>query len=89
MTLENQGIYTCTPFNAHGSGGPSGVMEVLVREPPVITKRPNPVYQRRIDDDVEMACEAEGTPGPGITWKRVSCAHINQLNFDYQSTLAK
>lgn len=46
-------------------------MEVLVREPPTFVTRPNAIYQHKIDDDVQMACEAQGTPSPRVTWRRV------------------
>ena len=48
-------------------------MEVLVREPPTFVTRPKPIYQHKIDDDVQMACEAQGTPSPRVTWRRVRC----------------
>ncbi len=71
MTQENQGRYTCTPYNVHGTAGSSAIMEVLVREPPTFVTRPKPIYQHKIDDDVQMACEAQGTPSPRVTWRRV------------------
>jgi immunoglobulin superfamily member 9B len=71
VTLENQGRYTCTPYNVHGTGSSSGVMEVLVKDPPTITVRPSPMYQRRIDEDITMNCEADGAPSPAIDWRRV------------------
>lgn len=74
--MENQGRYTCTPYNAHRTAGSSGLMEVMVREPPTITVRPAPINQRRIDDDVTMSCEAKGTPSPTINWRRVGIAPL-------------
>ncbi|XP_032791333.2 protein turtle isoform X2 [Daphnia magna] len=71
VTQENQGRYTCTPYNVHGTAGSSAVMEVLVREPPTFVTRPKSVYQHKIDDDVQMACEAQGTPSPRVTWRRM------------------
>lgn len=46
-------------------------MEVLVREPPSFVTLPKPTYLHKIDDNVQMICEAQGTPSPRITWKRV------------------
>lgn len=31
VNQETQGAYRCTPYNEHGTGGPSNTMEVLVR----------------------------------------------------------
>ena len=31
VNQETQGAYQCTPYNEHGTGGPSNTMEVLVR----------------------------------------------------------
>ena len=79
VTLENQGRYTCTPYNVHGTGSSSGVMEVLVKDPPTITVRPAPMYQRRIDEDITMNCEADGAPSPAIDWRRVIYAFFFKI----------
>ncbi|XP_044008135.1 protein turtle isoform X3 [Aphidius gifuensis] len=70
---NHQGKYTCTPYNAHGTHGGSGPMDVLVRNPPVFTLEPEPMYQRKIGETVDMVCdaqEAEGTEKPTIQWQR-------------------
>ncbi|XP_059221864.1 protein turtle isoform X2 [Stomoxys calcitrans] len=70
---EHQGRYTCTPYNAEGTQGSSGTMEVLVRKPPAFTVEPESLYQRKVGDSVEMHCdavEAEGTQKPTIKWQR-------------------
>ncbi|XP_062131286.1 protein turtle isoform X5 [Drosophila sulfurigaster albostrigata] len=70
---DHQGRYTCTPYNAQGTQGDSGVMEVLVRKPPAFTVEPETLYQRKVGDSVEMHCdavEAEGTERPTIKWQR-------------------
>lgn len=75
VNQNHQGRYTCTPYNAHGTQGSSGHMEVLVRKPPVFTLEPEPLYQRKVGETVEMHCdaqEAEGTQKPNIQWQRVS-----------------
>ncbi|XP_034256877.1 protein turtle-like isoform X1 [Thrips palmi] len=71
---ENHGgRYSCTPYNAQGTQGSSGPMEVLVRKPPFFTIEPEALYQRKMGDTVEMPCEAqeaEDTQKPKITWHR-------------------
>ncbi|XP_077291593.1 protein turtle-like isoform X2 [Arctopsyche grandis] len=73
VNQNHQGRYTCTPYNAQGTQGSSGAMEVLVRKPPVFTLEPDPMYQRKVGESVEMHCdalEAEGTQKPNIQWQR-------------------
>lgn len=75
VNQNHQGRYTCTPYNAQGTQGSSGQMEVLVRKPPTFTVEPDNMYQRKISESVEMHCdaqEAEGTQKPKIQWQRVS-----------------
>ncbi|XP_011500323.1 PREDICTED: protein turtle-like isoform X3 [Ceratosolen solmsi marchali] len=70
---DHEGMYVCTPYNAHGTQGSSAAMEVLVRNPPVFTIDPQPMYQRKVSETVEMHCDAqesEGTEKPIITWQR-------------------
>ncbi|KAG7213388.1 hypothetical protein KM043_002681 [Ampulex compressa] len=70
---NHQGRYTCTPYNTHGTQGSSGAMEVLVRNPPVFTLEPEPVYQKKVGETVEMHCDAQeaaGTQKPTIQWHR-------------------
>ncbi|XP_016987972.1 protein turtle isoform X2 [Drosophila rhopaloa] len=70
---EHQGQYSCTPYNAQGTAGASGIMDVLVRKPPAFTVEPDTLYQRKVGDSVEMHCdamEAEGTERPTIKWQR-------------------
>lgn len=74
VNQNHQGRYTCTPYNAQGTQGSSGQMEVLVRKPPTFTVEPESMYQRKISESVEMHCyaqEAEGTQKPKIQWHRV------------------
>ncbi|RVE46867.1 hypothetical protein evm_008512 [Chilo suppressalis] len=73
VNQNHQGRYTCTPYNAQGTQGSSGPMEVLVRKPPVFTVEPEPLYQRKVGESVEMHCEAqeaEGTQRPSVQWRR-------------------
>ncbi|XP_044748189.1 protein turtle isoform X3 [Coccinella septempunctata] len=70
---NHQGRYTCTPYNAQGTQGSSGQMEVLVRKPPTFTVEPEAMYQRKVGETVEMHCEAveaEGTQKPTVQWQR-------------------
>ncbi|XP_076629101.1 protein turtle isoform X5 [Colletes latitarsis] len=70
---NHQGRYTCTPYNAQGTQGSSGPMEVLVRNPPVFTLEPEPIYQKKVGETIEMHCdaqEAEGTQKPTLQWHR-------------------
>ncbi|XP_037958825.1 protein turtle [Teleopsis dalmanni] len=76
---DHQGRYTCTPYNAQGTQGSSGMMEVLVRKPPTFTIEPESLYQRKVGDSVEMHCdavEAEGTQRPTIKWQRQDGAQL-------------
>lgn len=79
VNQNHQGRYTCTPYNAQGTQGSSGAMEVLVRKPPTFTIEPDLLYQRKVGESVEMACdaqEAEGTQRPNIQWlRRGNCIH--------------
>ncbi|XP_048505333.1 protein turtle isoform X4 [Athalia rosae] len=73
VSENHQGRYTCTPYNAQGTQGSSGPMEVLVRKPPVFTLEPEGMYQRKVGENVEMHCDAqgaEGTQNPTIQWQR-------------------
>lgn len=73
VNQNHQGRYTCTPYNAQGTQGSSGPMEVLVRKPPVFTLEPEAMYQRKVGEAVEMHCdaqEAEGTQKPTTQWQR-------------------
>lgn len=80
VNQNHEGRYTCTPYNAQGTQGSSGPMDVLVRKPPVFTIEPDNMYQRKVGETVEMHCEAqetEGTQKPTIQWQRVSvCVHF-------------
>lgn len=73
VNQNHQGRYTCTPYNAQGTQGSSGHMEVLVRKPPMFTIEPEPIYQRKVGESVEMHChaqEAENTQKPSYQWLR-------------------
>jgi len=45
VSNEHQGTYRCTPYNIHGTKGPSETMEILVREAPLLsTAKPTGVF---------------------------------------------
>lgn len=73
VNQSHQGRYTCTPYNAQGTQGSSGPMEVLVRKPPSFSIEPEAMYQKKVGDTAEMHCdaqEAEGTQKATIQWQR-------------------
>ncbi|XP_013395368.1 protein turtle-like isoform X2 [Lingula anatina] len=67
---EDTGAYTCTPYNDNGMGRSSDLMQVVVRDPPYFTMRPNPYYQRMPGESVTFPCAASGTPLPVISWRK-------------------
>ena len=69
---EHAGDYTCKPVNIHGSSGPSLPMRVVIKDPPMLIKRPDQEYHKATGDKVTMPCEAKGTPYPKKAWRRVS-----------------
>ena len=73
VTPEYRGSYRCQPYNLYGTGGQSGEMRVEVRERPRFVLRPRNLYQRRLQDSVQMPCVVAGVPTPEVTWRRVSC----------------
>ncbi|KAL5281052.1 IGSF9B family protein [Megaselia abdita] len=80
---NHQGRYTCTPYNAQGTQGSSGPMEILVRKPPAFTIEPESLYQRKVGESVEMHCdavEAEGTMKPNIQWQRQDGVALTEKN---------
>ncbi|XP_035703262.1 protein turtle isoform X2 [Folsomia candida] len=70
---SHQGMYTCTPYNVHGTKGSSLPMQVIVKEPPKFEITPDPLYQRKLGSSLEIPCTAiapNGTTSPLITWQR-------------------
>ncbi|XP_076321273.1 protein turtle homolog B-like isoform X2 [Tachypleus tridentatus] len=78
VTHEHQGWYVCTPYNVYGTAGHSNKMEVLVREPPVFTVKPENEYQRRVNSEVTMPCYGKGQPKPSIVWKRANSKKLSR-----------
>ncbi|XP_052063290.1 protein turtle-like isoform X2 [Mytilus californianus] len=69
---SDEGSYSCTPVSSLGNGQPSPLVQVIVRDPPKFTYRPEERYIRKPNDSVVMACGASGVPPPLITWRKVS-----------------
>lgn len=89
VNQNHQGRYTCTPYNAQGTQGSSGAMEVLVRKPPQFTVEPESLYQRKVGETVEMHCEAqeaEGTQKPTVQWLRVTIPTLLRLTEEERET---
>lgn len=75
VNQNHQGRYTCTPYNAQGTQGSSGNMDVLVRKPPVFTVEPEKHYLRKVGESVDLYCDAQEAEGDNklqIKWVRVS-----------------
>ncbi|XP_050688156.1 protein turtle-like isoform X4 [Eriocheir sinensis] len=70
VNQSHQGRYSCTPYNRHTTAGSSGDMEVLVRDPPIITPRPQPQYHGQVGEEVTLVCGGQGSPTPEVTWRR-------------------
>nr|XP_006815319.1 PREDICTED: protein turtle homolog A-like [Saccoglossus kowalevskii] len=70
--LQNEGRYTCTPYNNLGSRGESLPTNVHVRDPPVFITRPRSIYQRELGQQVTFQCAAQGDPKPTIKWTKVN-----------------
>lgn len=71
---SHQGMYTCTPYNVHGTKGASLAMQVIVKDPPKFEITPDPMYQSKLGTSLEIPCSAvapNGTTSPLITWQRV------------------
>lgn len=66
------GSYSCRPVSSLGSGPSSPLVQIIVRDPPYFTIRPKSIYQAEAGQSVTIPCEAEGTPKPVITWRRVN-----------------
>ncbi|ODM99651.1 Protein turtle [Orchesella cincta] len=70
---SHQGMYTCTPYNVHGTKGASLAMQVIVKDPPKFEITPDPMYQNKLGTSLEIPCTANapnGTTSPLITWQR-------------------
>ncbi|XP_058803562.1 protein borderless isoform X2 [Phymastichus coffea] len=68
---SHAGSYTCTPYNALGTEGPSPPITVVVQRPPVFTVTPQHLYMRKLGDTLEIPCDArdgDQNHRPTIVW---------------------
>uniref|UniRef100_A0A8B9ZBH1 Hemicentin 1 n=1 Tax=Anas platyrhynchos TaxID=8839 RepID=A0A8B9ZBH1_ANAPL len=66
-TVEDAGTYTCVAQNPAGTA--LGKIKLKVQVPPVI-KPHLKEYVVPVDQSVTLQCEAEGYPGPEISWHK-------------------
>ncbi|XP_046779308.1 hemicentin-1 isoform X20 [Gallus gallus] len=66
-TVEDAGTYTCVAQNLAGTA--LGKIKLKVQVPPVI-KSHLKEYVVPVDQSVTLQCEAEGNPGPEISWHK-------------------
>ncbi|NXL89730.1 HMCN1 protein, partial [Alectura lathami] len=64
---EDAGTYTCVAQNPAGTA--LGRIKLKVQVPPVIKSHPKE-YVVPVDQPVTLQCEAEGYPGPEISWHK-------------------
>lgn len=73
MDETHAGRYSCTPYNALGTEGPSSLIQVIVQRPPIFTLKPKPIYVNKLGDTVVMHCDAtdpDGTNHAVVQWRR-------------------
>lgn len=46
-------------------------IQVIVRDPPVFSPRPQLQYHGQVGEEVTLVCGGQGSPTPEVTWKRV------------------
>lgn len=64
------GVYTCTPYNSHGTMGQSEPTTVILLDPPSLSEPPRPEYRQEVGRTLMIPCQAEGDPPPKITWTK-------------------
>ncbi|XP_028968038.1 protein turtle [Galendromus occidentalis] len=89
VSKEHEGSYMCSPFNIHGTGGASKLMEVLVREPPVFSVKPKEIYQQPKNGDITFVCEGKGQPMPTINWRRADGKPLPKQRFSISQEIVK
>lgn len=73
MEESHAGRYSCTPYNALGTEGPSTLIHVIVQRPPVFTLKPEPIYITKLGESATMYCDAkdrDGTHSALIQWRK-------------------
>ncbi|CAG4961806.1 unnamed protein product [Parnassius apollo] len=70
---SHEGVYSCTPYNALGSEGPSAGVRVRVSRAPALALRPQPLYLARLGASLALPCAAAPQPhlAPVLRWTRV------------------
>jgi len=83
VTLRTSGNYTCMPYNAEGTAGRSGVMQVIVHQEeyqgdmfevlhdpnlPTFLPSTSTLVTADIRQSVNLTCDAFGDPLPEILW---------------------
>ncbi|XP_062309853.1 protein turtle homolog B [Osmerus eperlanus] len=71
VTEDSLGTYTCRPYNALGSMGPSHPAPLVLKDPPKFSVVPGGEYRQEAGRELIIPCEAEGDPFPNITWRKV------------------
>ncbi|VVC98470.1 unnamed protein product [Leptidea sinapis] len=61
---SHEGVYSCTAYNALGSGGASGGVRVRVLRPPELALRPAPLYLARLGATLALPCQPAPTADP-------------------------
>ncbi|GAB1598970.1 uncharacterized protein LOC106876426 isoform X4 [Argonauta hians] len=82
---SDAGSYSCQATSSLGRGPSSLLVQVMVRDPPYFTIRPKPIYQSVAGKSVTIPCDAEGTPKPDITWRKV----VGEIDWDRRATQNK
>uniref|UniRef100_G3WBS5 Immunoglobulin superfamily member 9 n=1 Tax=Sarcophilus harrisii TaxID=9305 RepID=G3WBS5_SARHA len=81
------GEYTCTPYNSHGTTGPSPPTRVLLKAPPAFIEQPKKEYFQEVGRELLIPCSAHGDPTPTITWAKVDRSLRGEAQVDGNSSL--
>ncbi|KAI5633249.1 immunoglobulin domain-containing protein [Phthorimaea operculella] len=76
---SHEGEYSCTPYNALGSAGPSPRVRVVVARPPALATRPLPLYVARLGQALTLPCAPQllpHHPPPTLHWARKDGADL-------------
>lgn len=57
------------------------IIQVIVRDPPVFSPRPQLQYHGQVGEEVTLVCGGQGSPTPEVTWKRV--CNMNEFHNIY------
>uniref|UniRef100_A0A5F8HES5 Immunoglobulin superfamily member 9 n=1 Tax=Monodelphis domestica TaxID=13616 RepID=A0A5F8HES5_MONDO len=85
------GEYTCTPYNSHGTAGPSSPTRVLLKAPPAFIEQPKKEYFQEVGRELLIPCSAGGDPppappsplpAPGPLLQYLSLPFFREMNVD-------